>query len=174
MKEYQGNKGLHLDPRFWCPARLNSETTRAVQAVALKAAQAVGFRDVARVDIRLSSDGIPFVLEVNPLPGLDPLESNLPMIARSAGLSHETLLQTIVYLAAERTPKLAGRVPTPSWMTGARVLSSIRLSKETVWPGPSPRGGALPRSVEERSGAPGGPAIVFQEVKPRSGRARPE
>ncbi len=68
MKEYQGNKEMHLDPQFWCPARLSPAVTQAVQSVAWKAARALGTRDVARVDIRLSTDGIPYVLEVNPLP----------------------------------------------------------------------------------------------------------
>lgn len=103
MKEYQGDAGLNLTPRFWCPARLAPERTRAVEKVAWAAAAALDARELARVDIRLHPDGIPYVLEVNPLPGLDPEESNLPMMVRAAGLSYETLIHRLVDRAMERT-----------------------------------------------------------------------
>lgn len=112
MKEFQGNKEMHLVPRFWCPARLDAAVTQAVQKVALKAAVTVGFRDVARVDIRLSSEGIPYVLEVNPLPGLDPEESNLPLMAKAAGISYEALIHRLVLLACERALPLRGLSPS--------------------------------------------------------------
>jgi D-alanine-D-alanine ligase len=102
MKEFQGNQQMHLDPKFFCPARLPEEAARAVKTVALKAAKALGARDISRVDIRLSSDGIPYVLEINPLPGLDPDESNFPIIARAAGISYETLIQTLAQMALAR------------------------------------------------------------------------
>lgn len=102
MKEFQGNKDLFLNPQFWCPARLDPARAQAIQSVAWRAARLLETQDVARVDIRLSSDGIPYVLEVNPLPGLDPEESNLPLMARAAGLSYEAFIQRLLTLALER------------------------------------------------------------------------
>jgi D-alanine-D-alanine ligase len=141
MKEFQGNKDLHLVPRFWCPARLKPQDTEAVNAVALKAVRTLGAQDVARVDIRLSSDGIPYVLEVNPLPGLDPEESNLPIMAQAAGISYEALIHRILSHAIERTPKLHG--------FSQAIRSSVPLSKETLPKRPTPRRRALPDSVEK-------------------------
>ncbi|MBI1953598.1 MAG: ATP-grasp domain-containing protein [Candidatus Omnitrophica bacterium] len=102
MKEFQGDKAQHLNPSFHCPARLSEEVTRAVASVGLKAARALGCRDLVRVDIRLSTEGIPFVLEVNPLPGLDPAESNLPVMAQAAGIPYEVLINRIFGFAMER------------------------------------------------------------------------
>ena len=102
MKEYQGNEELGLVPTFHCPALLDDETERLVKEVALKTHRAVGCLDISRTDIRLSNDNIPYVLEINPLPGLDPKESNLPIMAYAAGMKYEDLIEAIVFSASER------------------------------------------------------------------------
>ncbi len=102
MKEFQGNTSLGLAPALHCPARLDARFTAAAQAVALQAHQALGCLDFSRTDIRLSSEGTPFVLEVNPLPGLSPLDSNFPVMTAAAGYSHDALVQRIVELAMAR------------------------------------------------------------------------
>jgi D-alanine-D-alanine ligase len=102
MKEYQGNEELGLVPRFYCPARLDEETEARVKEVALRTHQAVGCHDISRTDIRLSEDNIPYVLEINPLPGLDPKESNFPIMAYAAGMKYEELIEAIVMNASER------------------------------------------------------------------------
>jgi len=104
VKEYQGASGLHLTPTFWCPARLPEAVAATVQAMALKAHQVLECRDFSRVDVRLGADGIPYVLEVNPLPGLDPAESNFPQMARAAGLEYPALIESLVEVVAARTP----------------------------------------------------------------------
>ena len=102
MKEYQGDATLGLNPAFHCPARLDAATTARVQAVALRAHQALGCLDVSRTDIRLRADGVPFVLEVNPLPGLDPQESNLPIMTTAAGIQYPVLINRLVESALAR------------------------------------------------------------------------
>lgn len=102
MKEFQGNASLGLIPAFHCPARLDGSTTTRVQAVALKAHRALGCVDFSRTDIRLRADGMPFVLEINPLPGLSPWDSNFPIMTTAAGISHPALVQRIVDLAMTR------------------------------------------------------------------------
>ena len=102
MKEFQGDASLGLAPALHCPARLDEATAARVKAVALQAHRALGCVDFSRTDIRLRSDGTPFVLEVNPLPGLSPLDSNFPVMTSAAGLSHAALIQRIVELAMAR------------------------------------------------------------------------
>ena len=102
MKEFQGDASLALAPVFYCPARFDRVTTTRVQHLALKAHRALGCLDLSRTDIRLRANGTPFVLEVNPLPGLSPLDSNFPMMTTAAGFSHEALIQRIVTLAMNR------------------------------------------------------------------------
>ncbi len=104
VKEYEKevDETLGLTPLWHCPARLTEEENRKVIDVALRAHSLIGCVDLSRVDIRLSKDGIPYVLEVNPLPGLDPKDSNLPYIAKCAGLSYADLINKILELALER------------------------------------------------------------------------
>ncbi len=93
---------LGLVPSLRCPARLDQQTTARVQALALAAHRALGCADFSRTDVRLRADGTPFVLEINPLPGLSPFDSNFPIMTSAAGLSHAALIQRIVELAMVR------------------------------------------------------------------------
>ena len=102
MKEFQGDVSLGLTPTFHCPARLPQEVERRVKEVALKAHKALGCWGLSRTDIRLNKDNIPYVLEVNPLPGLDPHESNFPMIAKAAGIEYEDLIEAILQTAKDK------------------------------------------------------------------------
>jgi len=110
MKEYQGNAALGLAPAFYCPARLDPALTARVQTVALRAHRALGCWDLSRTDIRLHRDGTPFVLEVNPLPGLNPLESNFPLMTTAAGMTYPSLINHLVELALARVPHQPGRL----------------------------------------------------------------
>jgi len=102
MKEYQGNTELGLVPAFHCPARLDKHIEAQVKETALKTHHAVGCYDISRTDIRLSKDSIPYVLEINPLPGLDPHESNFPIMAYAAGMKYEDLIEAILMSASQR------------------------------------------------------------------------
>ena len=111
MKEFQGDAARGLAPMLHCPARLDRSTTERVQATALRAHRALGCVGFSRTDIRLSADGIPYVLEVNPLPGLNPVDSNFPMMGSAAGLSHAALVQRIVELAMARSRHMCPPAP---------------------------------------------------------------
>lgn len=102
MKEFQGDADLGLTPTFHCPARLDKDTERKIKEVALKTHHAVGCLDISRIDIRLSDDNIPYVLEINPLPGLNPNESNFPLMAYAAGMGYEDLIEAILMNAFNR------------------------------------------------------------------------
>ncbi len=88
--------------RYECPARLPPERLRAVEVAALDVYRTLGCRDVARIDFRLK-DGMPYFLEVNPLPGLNPESSDLVILARLAGWSYEQLIESILRAAVTRT-----------------------------------------------------------------------
>ena len=62
----------------------------------------MGCFDISRTDIRLSRDNVPYVLEINPLPGLNPKESNFPIMAYAAGMKYEDLIEAILMSASER------------------------------------------------------------------------
>jgi D-alanine-D-alanine ligase len=74
----------------------------AVEKLALDSYVALEVRDTGRVDIRLDQHGQPSFMEVNPLPGLNPYHSDLPMIATQAGLKYSELIQSILDSAFRR------------------------------------------------------------------------
>ena len=89
-----GGKGS----QYICPAELDPETTRAVQAAALAAYKALGIEVYARVDVLIDKDNKPFVLEANTIPGMTET-SLLPKAAAAAGIFFPALCQTIAELS---------------------------------------------------------------------------
>lgn len=75
---------------------------QTVEALALRCYQVLECRDGGRVDIRCDGKGNPFFLEVNPLAGLHPSHSDLPMIATQEGMPYEELIDAILRSAMER------------------------------------------------------------------------
>lgn len=86
-------------------------------AVALAAYRGLGCRDAGRVDVRQDDQGRMNFIEINPLAGLHPVKSDLPILARMAGVEYQQLIGMIVESAMERV----GRRPkTPPGLPGAR------------------------------------------------------
>ena len=102
MKEYQGNVEMGLVPAFHCPASLPKDTELKVKEAALATHRAIGCLDISRTDIRLDKFNTPYVLEINPLPGLDPKDSNFSAMAYAAGMEYEDLIEAILLSASER------------------------------------------------------------------------
>lgn len=79
------------------------------EAVALSAWKILGCRDAGRIDIRCASDGQPRFMEVNPLAGIHPEHSDLPIICNRMNISYETLIGRIVKSAIARA-KTEGKI----------------------------------------------------------------
>ncbi|MEP6496031.1 MAG: D-alanine--D-alanine ligase [bacterium] len=90
---------------FECPARIDDSQRTAIEDVVLRAYRVLGCRDWSRIDVRLDANGVPNIIEVNPLPGILPNpedNSCLPKAARAAGLSYDQLIQRALVNAADR------------------------------------------------------------------------
>ena len=99
------SEGAGRAPYVECPTNLSPRLRRRVERVAGGAFEALECRDLARLDIRLAPDGIPYVLEINALPGLiadATEESRFPLMARVFGLSYPELIRTVFALACTR------------------------------------------------------------------------
>jgi D-alanine-D-alanine ligase len=92
--------------RYEYPPKLPQATLDTIADAALKAYRVLGCRDVSRVDFRVR-DGVPYFLEVNPLPGLNPETSDLVILARLVGWSYPQLIQAIFQAALDRQPREA-------------------------------------------------------------------
>jgi D-alanine-D-alanine ligase len=91
---------------YQCPAPLAPEHYQQVCEAALSAYRILGCRDVARVDFRLRGE-VPYFLEVNPLPGLNPESSDLVIMSRLCGWSYSQLIETIIHEAIARQDQRA-------------------------------------------------------------------
>ncbi|MGC9324179.1 MAG: D-alanine--D-alanine ligase family protein [Desulfomonilia bacterium] len=80
----------------------DTDAVRKCSEVALKAWRILGCRDAGRIDIRMDERGIPNFIEVNPLAGLNPVHSDLPIICRLQGISFQWLIERIVESAMRR------------------------------------------------------------------------
>ncbi len=84
------------------PADLDDSADRAIRSLAVGVYKELRCRDMARVDIRLDENGAPHFIELNTLPGLNKHHSDLPILARLAGISYETLITRVLGHALER------------------------------------------------------------------------
>lgn len=88
--------------RYHCPPPISQDLKRSIEEVALRAYRALECRDVSRVDLRLGEDGVPYFLEINPLPGLSPVYGDLPIMAGRMGWEYSRLVKTIFHHALNR------------------------------------------------------------------------
>lgn len=86
------------------PAPLSEAVAARVRDAALRAAEAIGVRDYARVDLRLDRDERPWVLEVNPNPDISP-DAGLPRAAKVHGWTYEKLILEVAGMALRRSPR---------------------------------------------------------------------
>ena len=91
--------------------RRSTDASRFERA-SLAAWRALGCRDAGRVDLRCDGAGEPQFMEVNPLAGLHPTHSDLPILAAAAGIPYERLMGHILRLGLQRAGLL--RVPVGS------------------------------------------------------------
>lgn len=90
---------------FECPAKLDSNLEEKIKDTVIRAYNVLRCKDWSRIDIRLDRNGIPNIIEINPLPGImpDPNEnSSFPKAARAAGMTYNQMIQRVLYSAAKR------------------------------------------------------------------------
>ncbi|MDR1520429.1 MAG: D-alanine--D-alanine ligase [Planctomycetota bacterium] len=75
---------------------------RAAGEIALAAYRLLDCRDAGRVDLRSDAAGKPQFMEINPLAGLNPSHSDLPILCRLAGVGYGRLIAGIIDSAGER------------------------------------------------------------------------
>ena len=80
----------------------NEPVVATAESLALRAWQVLNCRDAGRVDLRYNSVGEPELIEVNPLAGLHPTHSDLPMLASAVGMPYVELIRRIMDSAKVR------------------------------------------------------------------------
>jgi D-alanine-D-alanine ligase len=89
---------------YECPAHLGEKVSQRIKEDSLKIFEILGCRDFARIDFRVSKDGTPYFIEINPLPGLGTY-SDLIIMAIKLGWTHHELITTVFSAALSRYPQ---------------------------------------------------------------------
>lgn len=91
---YKDTKGI-------CPAPLSERLRHKIEKMAINAYLLCGVRDYARIDIRLSPDQIPYVLEINANPDLSP-DMGASRSARAIGMDYKDFIKELASTASRR------------------------------------------------------------------------
>ncbi len=94
---YEGRVTYHL---------VEGNLAQACEQMALTVWRGLGCRDAGRLDLRMDAQGELHFLEVNPLAGLNPVHSDLPIVCRLRGIEYRELIGQIVASALARYPGL--------------------------------------------------------------------
>jgi len=78
------------------------EIVEQCESLALDAWKVLGCEDGGRVDVRCDDDGIPNFIEVNPLAGLHPEHSDLPILSNLNGIGYKDLISMIMQSSLEK------------------------------------------------------------------------
>lgn len=84
-----------------CPANLDHKTREEIETLALRCYKLLYCRDYARVDVRLTDNNEPYVIEVNPNPDISS-DAGFARAAAAAGIDYPELLKTITNFALNR------------------------------------------------------------------------
>ena len=95
--DYQ-HKYFSNETQYHCPCGLPAAEETQLQALVMRAAEALGCAGWGRADLMLRDDGRAFLLEMNTSPGMTG-HSLVPMAARAAGIEFDDLVLRILELA---------------------------------------------------------------------------
>lgn len=100
---------LAADLNYICPAPLDDEVVDELNWLAAAVFRVTGALDVSRIDFRLDANdnGKPYILEINPLPGLSPGISDIVIEANAEGMGHTELVNEILNIALKRYGMIA-------------------------------------------------------------------
>lgn len=85
-----------------CPAPVDPDLVARIADTAWRAWAAIGCRGYARVDMRISDEGVPYVVEVNCNPDLSP-DAGFCRAARAAGYGYEDMVAHILEIARRQS-----------------------------------------------------------------------
>ncbi|NCN39251.1 MAG: D-alanine--D-alanine ligase [Candidatus Aenigmarchaeota archaeon CG_4_10_14_0_8_um_filter_37_24] len=91
-----------------CPAKIDKKLEDMIKRTALDTFQALECLDFGRIDMRLDRNGVPNVIDVNPIAGLipDPKEnSRFPKACYTAGMTYNQIILKIIESALKRIGK---------------------------------------------------------------------
>jgi len=81
---------------------IDADLIEKCKSVAIRAWRALYAVDAGRIDLKCDRNGNICFIEANPLAGLNPVHSDLPILSRMSGIEYQTLLEMIMKSAIKR------------------------------------------------------------------------
>jgi D-alanine-D-alanine ligase len=81
---------------------VNDDEAKKAMEISLMVWRALDLKDAGRIDLRSDARGVPHFMEVNPLAGLNPIRSDLPILCNLLGISYNVLISSIIESALRR------------------------------------------------------------------------
>jgi D-alanine-D-alanine ligase len=81
---------------------MDNDFAEESKTVALNVWKALGGVDAGRVDVKADRNGRICFMEVNPLAGLHPVHSDLPILSRMVGIEYQALIEMIIKATLKR------------------------------------------------------------------------
>jgi D-alanine-D-alanine ligase len=110
-----------------CPARLPASVATQLRKIAVAAWRIAGGAGYGRVDLRIDSDGRPWILEVNANPDIAP-DAGLARMARVAGIDYGALVRRVCELGLQRSRD--GESTAERWALAQRLSGVAPASSE--------------------------------------------
>jgi len=127
QKDTDSWQGLSID----CPADLPKYQEYRIKRTALQVYDILGCKDYGRIDFRLSKEGVPYVLEMNPNPGISPVVTSdeqpdfMPYAAIKSGMTYDDLILKIFEEALDRNDMTIKILPSIK----QSIVSTVPLEK---------------------------------------------
>ncbi len=96
---YENKQNYHENVSY---VMADKESSQKCNDVALAAWKSLGCLDGGRIDLKMDAKGVPNFIEVNPLAGLNPVDSDLPIICQKVGIPYKQLILDVINSAAKR------------------------------------------------------------------------
>jgi len=90
---------------FECPASISNDLFNSITAIIKKSIKVMRIKDWARFDIRLDNNGIPNIIEINPIPGILPNPEDNSCFTKAAftmGYSYDEIIFKVIQTALKR------------------------------------------------------------------------
>ncbi len=118
-----------------CPADLPKYQEYRIKRIALQVYNILGCRDYGRIDFRLSKEGVPYVLEMNPNPGISPTVPDdqpdfIPLAAEKSGMQYDDLILKIFNEALDRNNMTIKIMPLPKSVVPKNMTQEVAIEEE--------------------------------------------
>jgi D-alanine-D-alanine ligase len=104
----------------------SDKSARRAAEIALAAWRGLGCRDAGRIDLRCDRKGRVNLIEINPLPGLHPVRSDLSILSQLAGVSYPELIEGIIRSALQRQSARRTKCRMPSANLAGSTVSLVQ------------------------------------------------